>query len=253
MKINIHTSHPSAFISSTFVDLEQERGAVAKVLRDSDLNINALDVKPASNDSSRKEILTGIKESDFIILIVGERYGSIIPRMTFSKTQSITRWEYVMATKSHGKHVLAYFKRVESNEEIFYDDRQSSDFEMKRTQLVEFKKHLSMAHNPKYFTTADELAEEVRKAIIPTYRAGVKSLIAKNELLTKEVETLKQKVEKLSTPSTPAIEESRSGLLGGGLSMPKQEGLISSAINGLLGGTTTPTMEKGFIDRGREK
>ena len=68
MKINTHTSHASAFISSTFIDLKEERNAVASVLRDSNLNINALDIKPASNDSSRKEIITGIRESDFIIL-----------------------------------------------------------------------------------------------------------------------------------------------------------------------------------------
>lgn len=252
MKINIYTSHASAFISSTFVDLKQERDAVARVLIDSDLNINALDVKPASNDSSKKEILTGVKESDFTILIVGERYGSIIPQMTASKTQSITRWEYVMATKFYKKHVLVYFKLVESNEEIFYDDRQSRDYGMKRTQLAEFKKQLSGAHNPKYFTTADELAEEVRKAIIPTYRAGVKSLVVKNEQLTKDVETLKQKVEKLSAPSIQATEDSKLGPLSRGLTMTKSGGIISSANIG-LGGVTTPAMGKWLIDRGKKK
>ena len=132
MKINIHTSHPSAFISSTFLDLQQERNAVANVLRESNLNINALDVKPASNDSSRKEILSGIKESDFIILIIGERYGSIIPKMTLSKKLSITRWEYVKAVKHFGKYALVYFKEVESNDPIYYDNFQLDGYKMKR-------------------------------------------------------------------------------------------------------------------------
>jgi hypothetical protein len=144
--------------------------------------------------------------------------------------------------------VLVYFKRVESNEEIFYDDRQSSEFEMKRTKLAEFKKQLSSVHNPKYFTTADELAEEVRKAIIPTYRSGVKSLVVKNELLMKEVEALKQKVEKLSTPSIAAIEDSTPGLLRRGLTIAKQGDIISSAING-LGSVATPTIGKGLLDK----
>jgi len=135
MKINIHTSHPSAFISSTFLDLEQERHAVANVLRDSNLNINALDVKPASNDSSRKEILTGIKEGDFIILIVGERYGSIIPKMTMSNTLSITRWEYRKAVRTYGKPALVYFKRVESKDPKYYDDSRSIDYEKKTYAL----------------------------------------------------------------------------------------------------------------------
>ncbi len=191
MKINIHTSHPSAFISSTFADLKEERNAIADVLRGSNLNINALDIKPASNDSSRKEILSGIKESDFIILIIGERYGSIIPKMTLSKKLSITRWEYIRAVKGMKKNALVYFKRVTSNNAIYYDDIQSSDYKIKRMYLDEFKNELSNTHNPKYFTTADELAEEVKRAIIPTYRSGVRSLLAKNELLQKEITELK--------------------------------------------------------------
>ena len=231
MKINIHTSHPSAFISSTFLDLEQERNAVANVLRESNLNINALDVKPASNDSSRKEILAGIKESDFIILIVGERYGSIIPKMTLSKKLSITRWEYVRAVKSFGKHALVYFKRVDSKDTIYYDDSRSVDFKIKRMHLADFKKELSNTHNPKYFTTAEELAEEVRMAIIPTYRAGVKSLAIKNESLMKDVEALKLENQRLRATPETTKESSQSGLLSG-LTQPRQRGLLGGINEG---------------------
>jgi hypothetical protein len=34
MKVNLHTSHPSAFISSTFIDLQGERAAVAEQLKE---------------------------------------------------------------------------------------------------------------------------------------------------------------------------------------------------------------------------
>jgi hypothetical protein len=225
MKINIHTSRPSAFISSTFLDLEEERNAVANVLRESNLDPNALDVKPASNDSSRKVILNGIKESDFIILIIGERYGSIIPRMTGSQKLSITRWEYIRAVKSYGKDALVYFKRVESEDSIYYDDYLSDDYEMKRGLLADFKKELSNTHNPKYFTTAVDLAEEVRNAIIPTYRAGVKSLVTKNESLMKKVEGLELENQKLRNTSATTKDSSQLGLLGG-LTHPMQKGLL---------------------------
>ena len=76
MKVNMHTSHPSAFISSTFIDLHEERESVANALTDMGLNVNALDIKPASTDSSKNEILSGIRESDFAILLIGDRYGS---------------------------------------------------------------------------------------------------------------------------------------------------------------------------------
>jgi hypothetical protein len=245
MKINLHTSHPSAFISSTFIDLKEERNAVANVLREYNLNINALDIKPASNDSSRKEIISGIKESDFIILIVGERYGSIIPQMTLSKELSITRWEYIRAVKSFGKHALVYFKRVESKDPKHYDDQGIVDFDTKRQYLGEFKKELSGVHNPKYFTTPEELAEEVRKAIIPTYRSGVKSLVSMNEALSKKIEALEQENERLksapksSEPFPVKLPKPRIGGLLEGLDMDyvsspdnkKPDGLINFGKN----------------------
>lgn len=189
------------------------------------------------------------KKSDFIILIIGERYGSIIPKMTLSKKLSITRWEYVKAVKSFGKHALVYFKKVESNDPIYYDSSQLDDYKIKRRYLADFKNELTNIHNPKYFTTVGELTEEVRRAIIPTYRAGVKSLVKKNESLKKEIETLKLENQKLRTP-TPIKDNSQIGLLGG-LTQPRAMGLLardrinegynrsnSDARHGLLGQLT---------------
>ena len=190
MKINVHTSHASAFISSTFIDLKEERMVVANELKKANLNINALDIKPASSGNSGKEILSGINESDFVILIIGERYGSIIPKMTMSKKLSITRWEYKRAVNTFKKDVLVFFKRGGSDDSKNFDDKFSHDYDFKRQLLAEFKKELSTNHNPKYFSSPEELAEEVRKAIIPTYRAGVKSLARENEKLRGEIQRL---------------------------------------------------------------
>jgi len=254
MKINIHTSHPSAFISSTFQDLKKERNAVAHVLHDCNFNINALDVKPASDNSSKKEIMTGIKESDFLILIVGERYGSILPRMTTSNKLSITKWEYLKATRHFGKHVLVYFKIIDTKNIIYYDDTSSVDYTMKRRYLEEFKKELSNAHNPKYFRTAEELSEEVRKAIIPTYRSGVKSLIIKNKSLLKEIESLKQNNQRFEDSTESVKEGLKPGLLSSRLTQNKSHGLLgglakdSNTTNnsrlGLLGHLTSKETKK---------
>ena len=190
MKINIHTSHPSAFISSTFLDLREERNATANVLREAGLNVNALDVKPASNDTSKREIENSIKESDFIIVIIGQRYGSIIHEMTGSNRFSITRWEYIKA-KHYKKDVLVYFKEVNAKDPIWYDDK-NNDFDMKRNYLIKFKELLSTKHNPKYFSTADELANEIKKALIPTYRDGVKRLLMEIETQSLEIKRLQK-------------------------------------------------------------
>lgn len=206
MKINSNTSHPSAFISSTFLDLADERKAVAKALNETNINVSALDVTPASNNSSKEEIMNGIKESDFIILIVGERYGSVIFEMTKRENFSITKWEYHVAKKQYQKHILVYFRKREFSDPKHFDDPHSGDFEQKRGSLKKFKDELSHEHKPTYFTTPDELAKEVTKAIIPMYRNSVIKLVKNNESLKTEVRSLKEENQQLKSASKPVRE-----------------------------------------------
>lgn len=225
MKINIHTSHPSAFISSTFIDLQNEREFVADTLHDQGLNVNALDVKPASTTSSKNEIISGIRESDFVILLIGDRYGSILPRMTGSESTSITWWEYQKAC-SFRKPVIAYFKNMANNETLSHDDKNDSLYNIKRKKFERFKKIITRKHNPAYFLDSHDLSEKIKKSLIPTYRAGVKALNIKNmELVNKiseqetELERLTSKIRSLSIgPKTENANSPTGGLLGlGGL------------------------------------
>jgi len=121
MKVNKHTSHPSVFISSTFIDLQEERESVADALHSRGLIINALDTKPTSNNTSTREIIDGIKESDFVVLIIGDRYGSVLKTMTGSYSKSITSWEYEIGIAC-GKPVIAYFKDGESSDPKNHDE-----------------------------------------------------------------------------------------------------------------------------------
>lgn len=143
MKVNLHTSHPSAFISSTFNDLREERQLVADTLRESGLNVNALDVKPASTTSSKKEILNGIQESDFVILLVGNRYGSILPKMTRSTSKSITWWEYETACRMR-KPVIAFFKNITNFKASDDDDFNDLKYQRKGFSLKNLKRKLQV-------------------------------------------------------------------------------------------------------------
>jgi hypothetical protein len=207
MKINPTNLHPSAFISSTFLDLKEEREAVATVLEKERFNVNALDVRPASNTTSKDEILNGIQASDFIVLIVGERYGSIIPAMTKSDKLSITEWEYRQARLVFRRDVLVFFKNVNDDSPINFDDV-NSDFGWKKEKLERFKKLLSHNHKPDFFSKPSELAEKVRKALILTYRTGVIDLSSKVDLLNKENDELRQKVKYLSYQEDQKLIES---------------------------------------------
>lgn len=221
MKINKHTSHPSAFISSTFVDLFEDRDAVAEALSARGLNVNALDIKPASAQTSKAEIINGIKESDFVILIIGDRYGSTLESMTGNPTKSITWWEYDIAMRS-GKPVIAYFKNYNSHDPKSHDDKSNPLYERNRKLFEKFKILITRRHNPSYYTDPIELSGKVNKSLISIYRAGVKTLDSKNaELnlkvsqLEAEVNTLRAQLSSFNTPEKPAYNQ---GLGGAGLS-----------------------------------
>tara|TARA_Y100001934_G_scaffold179546_1_gene212380 strand:- start:3256 stop:3984 length:729 start_codon:yes stop_codon:yes gene_type:complete len=223
MKLNLHTSHPSAFISSTFIDLYDDRIEVAKILKKRGLNVNALDVKPASNESSKKEIQDGIRESDFVILLIGDRYGSILPSMTGSDSRSITWWEYDMARRM-GKPVIAFFKRIDSTDPNAHDSSDDTDYRKKRKLFERFKNLVSDKHNPGYYKEIDDLVNKIDQALISIYRSGVKELRLLNDKLEKKVSDLESEVNRLKANApTPLDKVSFSGLGLGGLQRTSQD------------------------------
>lgn len=206
---------------------------MADVLRDRGLNVNALDVKPASTDSSKKEILNGIKESDFVILLIGDRYGSILPSMTGNDTQSITWWEYNYAHFNR-KPILAFIKNCTGISPLEHDSPEDSQYSLKRMRLKRFKERIVSGHNPLYFETSSELANQVEKSLISVYRAGVlkllvrnKELLNKNSILEKEVSTLKSQL----AADTPAPHQYGAGLLSGVNLSDGNKGIVNSLLS----------------------
>jgi len=222
----MHTSHPSAFISSTFIDLKEERECVAETLRSRGLNINALDTKPASDSTSKEQILKGIRESDFVILIIGDRFGSILPSMTGSAAISITWWEYQRAV-SWSKPVLAYFKTEIDADPLNHDDRNENEYLKKRARFTKFKEIVSAKHCPAYFSSAYDLAEMVDVALIATYRSGVEKLSRRNTELQSKITNLEGQLTSLQRP------QEKSEALG-----------LNSPIGSILQGLGTPPTEK---------
>jgi hypothetical protein len=218
MKVNQHTSHPSAFISSTFIDLQDERTSVAEALKDKGLNVNALDIKPATNNTSKTEILKGIRESDFVILIIGDRFGSIVPKITDSSSISVTWWEYKKAV-AFGKPVIAFFQNSDYFNTDYHDSRSDKDYLRKRKLFERFKSLITEKHNPAYFTDSYELSEKVEKSLISTYRAGVEQMNRKNSLLNQAVHKLEAENEelkcKLVTAQKSEYNPFSGGILGG--------------------------------------
>ena len=65
------------FISSTFRDLRDERQAVLKAILEIDHMPAGMELFPASDDAAWQLIKDVIDASDYYVLIVGGRYGSL--------------------------------------------------------------------------------------------------------------------------------------------------------------------------------
>lgn len=169
---------PSVFISSTFKDFKEERIAVANVLNNFNIKVNALGIEPASNKSPKEKIIKGIHSADFIILLIGNRYGSILEH--YSKTKSVTHWEYFIS-RCKKKPVLVY-----SFPENKQTDDQDNEFKKKQHLLNQFKDELGLNHDVKYISSIEELENSVRESIIPMYSEALNDLIDKCEKIETE-------------------------------------------------------------------
>ena len=248
MKINKQTSHPSAFISSTFIDLYEDRKVVAETLKARGLNVNALDIKPASSQTSKNEIISGIRESDFVILLIGDRYGSILKSMTGSPVRSITWWEYETALR-FGKPVIAYFKNVDKSDPNTHDDRSDPQYERKRKFFERFKYRVTDKHNPAYYSDPHELSARIDASLISIYRAGVKELGTQNSLLNSKVSQLEAEVNRLKSQLDAATRPAQpsnnaTGLVGLGFGLTQNTTEVKEPDSFGFGGLLTAAKEK---------
>jgi len=90
------------FVSSTFIDLKEERQEVIQALLELDCIPSGMELFPAANETQWELIKRVISDCDYYIVIVGGRYGSIGP-----EGLSYTEMEYDYAT-GLGKPVLAF-------------------------------------------------------------------------------------------------------------------------------------------------
>jgi hypothetical protein len=188
LNINSDSLRASAFISSTFIDLKKERKAVAETLRKCSVDVNALDEIP-STDSAKSVIEQGIKQCDFVIVIVGDRYGSIDKTFTGNEVRSLTYWECKLAEK-YNKPLLVYYNSDIPDDSMYHEDPEDPLFRIKSNHFKLFKKFINRGRSPAYFDNLHDLQSKVEQAIIPLYRSQV---IKKNELYKQIIDRLESK------------------------------------------------------------
>src|SRR6266404_5787528 len=150
----------SVFISSTFTDLKEERQAVLRVVLELGHMPVGMELFPASDDTSWALIKDVIDSSDYYLVIIGGRYGSLD-----DEGLGYTEKEYDYAHDSK-KKVIALLhetpgmlprEKTDTNEEVW-------------ERLTLFRAKLEKRHNCAYWKTAEELRSKVVLALTDAVR-----------------------------------------------------------------------------------
>jgi hypothetical protein len=180
------------FLSSTYVDLTEERLEVIKALLELDCIPSGMEYFPAASEESWSYIANLINQCDYYIVIVGGRYGS-----ESDDGVSFTQKEYLHA-QSQGIPCIA-FTHAKPDELPAKNTEQSPEGRKKLADFVALLRKNSLCKN---WATAHELGAVVSRSVtqlikqhprtgwIPANQAG-------NPKATEEILTLTKKVSEL--------------------------------------------------------
>lgn len=193
------TKKYQVFISSTFIDLVEARHKVMDTILALHQIPAGMEMFPAADDDQWTHIKSEIDASDYYILILGHRYGSVA-----TDGISYTEKEYDYA-REQGIPVLAFImNRDVPVNPSFLDDSATS-----KKRLQKFIQKATTSKLCKFWNTSDELATMVStslshsfttnghervgwvrgdKAITPAFTEELVSLSKENRALKKELE-----------------------------------------------------------------
>lgn len=99
----METKRFQVFVSSTFLDLQEERAAVVAALLQLEALPAGMELFPAADDDAWTLVKRVIESSDYYLLVVGGKYGSIDPETELSFTEK--EFDYAV---EQGKPVMAF-------------------------------------------------------------------------------------------------------------------------------------------------
>ncbi|RKQ69583.1 uncharacterized protein DUF4062 [Litorimonas taeanensis] len=193
------------FISSTYVDLRQERQHVIQALLELDCIPSGMELFPAADEDQWSLIKSIIDECDYYILIVGGRYGS-----TNVEGISYTEMEYNYAL-STGKPIIAFLHKDPSKIEV---GKSESDVEGQK-RLESFRS-LVQKKMCKFWASPEELGSVVSRSLINLQRKSpgvgwVRGDLVSDKEASQEILKLSKKVEELERQLNKARTQAPSG------------------------------------------
>jgi hypothetical protein len=147
------------FVSSTYEDLREERQQATQAILEAGCFPSEMELFPASDDTQWELIKRVIEESDYYIVIVAGRYGSL-----GSDGISYTEMEYDYAGEK-GIPVLGFVRN--SIGDISFDNTEKSEKGQKK--LEAFRRKV-MSRTCRKYSTAPELGMAVMKSLMAEAR-----------------------------------------------------------------------------------
>lgn len=148
------------FISSTFRDLIEERQAVLKAVLELDHMPAGMELFPASDDSAWQLIKDVIDSSDYYVLIIGGRYGSLDDTGI-----GYTEKEYEYAVASN-KPVIPLLHKSPDNLPREKTDTDEASW----NKLKAFREKVEKRHTCVYWNSSEELKAKVIVGLTATIK-----------------------------------------------------------------------------------
>lgn len=183
----------SVFVSSTYQDLVDERKEVIQALLELDCIPIGMELFPATDDDQWTLIKELIDESDYYILIIGGRYGSLN-----KEGISFTQMEYEYAVKI-GIPVISFLHKSPDKITIGKTDKNAE----KEQKLEEFKR-IASEKLVKFWSSPEELGSIVSRSLIKLIKTKPRTGWVKSDTISSseaniEILELKQKIQELET------------------------------------------------------
>lgn len=195
------------FVSSTFTDLEDERSKAFSCIMGLDFFPAGMEIFPAADEEQFEYIKKVIADSDYYVLIIGARYGSVS-----DDGISYTEKEFDYAVSS-GVPIIALIH--DRPEEI--PTGKSETKEIPAAKLQAFKDKVKSGRLVKFWHTPDQLVANLQQALIHAKKVYPRigwvraNEVASNEILAeindlrKENDQLKEKIRVYENNNSPAI------------------------------------------------
>lgn len=149
------------FVSSTYVDLKEERAAIFDVLTKIDCIPAGMEIFPAIDEQQLEYIKSIIDDSDYYIVIIGGRYGSVT-----AEGVSFTEKEFDYAI-SRGIPVLSFIYANPDKIPVGDTDKD----ENKRKSLESFIKKAQEGRLYQHWDDVNELKAAVMQAVMHNIKA----------------------------------------------------------------------------------